>query len=143
MLHATPPPVCRGADLSGRFAVVYGSAGAGNVLYRLSIRKTTPGTCFVSGIPRLQLLGKEGKALPTTAMLANRGMGTAVRVVLAQGGSTSLTARFSPDVPPGCGRKAWKLRVWPGGGGSAVVPTAPPTRVCQRGRLQLDPWTAK
>ena len=143
MLHATPPPVCRAADLTGRFAFVYGSAGAGNVLYRLTVTKTTPGTCFVSGIPRLQLLSRARKPLPTQAMLANRGMGTAVRVVLDKGGSTSLTARFSPDVPPTCGVKAWKLRVWPGGGGSLTVPVAPATKVCQRGRLQLDPWTAK
>jgi hypothetical protein len=143
MLHATPPPVCRGADLAGRFAVVRGSAGAGNVVYRLTVTKTTPGVCFVTGIPRLQLLSRQRKPLPTQAMLANRGMGTAVRVVLRKGGTTSLTARFSPDVPPACGVRAWKLRVRPGGGGSFTVPVAPATRVCQRGRLQLDPWTAK
>jgi hypothetical protein len=143
MLHAPPPAVCKGADLSGRFAVVRGSAGAGNILYRLTVTKRTAGSCFVSGIPELQLLGREGKALPTESMLANRGMGTAVRVVLRKGDTTSLTARFSPDVPPDCGRKAWRLRVRPGGGGSLVVPVDPPTRVCQRGRLQLDPWTAK
>ena len=142
MLHATPPPVCRGADLSGRFAFVPGSAGAGNVLYRLSVRKTTPGACFVTGIPRLRLLARDRKPLPTQARLANRGMGTAVRVVLRKGDATSLTARFSPDVPPACGVRAWKLRVWPGGGGSFTVPVAPATRVCQRGTLQLDPFHA-
>jgi hypothetical protein len=70
-------------------------------------------------------------------------MGTAVRVVLRKGRTTFLTARFSPDVPPGCGRPAWRLRVWPGGGGSLLVPVEPPTRVCLGGRLQLDPFTAK
>lgn len=143
MLHAPPPAVCKGADLSGRFALVPGSAGAGNVVYRLTVTKRTAGTCFLSGIPQLRLLSRAGKALPTQAMLANRGMGTAVRVVLRKGDATSLSARFSPDVPPACGVRAWALRVWPGGGGSLTVAVAPATKVCQRGTLQLDPWTAK
>jgi hypothetical protein len=143
MLHAPPPAVCKAADLAGRFAVVRGSAGAGNVEYRLTVTKRTAGRCVVRGIPRLELVGREGKRLPTQELAANRGMGIAVRIVLRKGASARLTARFSPDVPPDCGLPAYRLRVWPGGGGSFLVQVSPPTRVCQRGRLQLDVFTAK
>jgi hypothetical protein len=143
MIAATPaqPALCRGADLAGSFAAISGSAGAGNVGYRLRLSKHTRGSCFVSGIPQLRLLDRSREPLPTHATAAHPGRLTAVRVVLARGESTRLAARFSPDVPPGCGGRAWYLRVWPGGGGSVVVPVRPPTVVCQRGRLQLDAFT--
>jgi hypothetical protein len=142
------PAVCRGADFAGSFAVIPGSAGAGNVVYRLRLTKTSAGSCFVSGIPQLRLLGKGGSALPTQVTAAHPTHLTAVRVVLSRGRSTTLTARFTPDVPgPGeptgrrCEPLAFRLRVWPGGGGSVTVPIRPPTAVCQHGALSLTVFT--
>jgi hypothetical protein len=142
------PALCRGADLAGSFAVIPGSAGAGNIVYRLRLRKRTQGSCFVSGIPQLRLLGKGGSPLPTRATAAHPGRQTAVRVVLSRGRSATLTARFSPGVPgPGeptgsrCEPLAYRLRVWPGGGGSVTVPIGPPTAVCEHGALSLSVFT--
>ena len=70
-------------------------------------------------------------------------------VPLQPGGTASLTARFSPDVPgvgeqhPGaCEATAYKLRVTPSAGGTATVAITPPTPVCEKGRLQLTAFTA-
>jgi hypothetical protein len=148
MEHAPAPALCRAADLAGSFGAITGSAGAGNVVYRLRLTKTTAGSCFVSGIPRLLLLGKKGAPLPTHATAAHPGQLTAVRVVLTRGRTTALTARFSPDVAgpkePVKGRcepLAYRLRVWPGGGGSVAVPVGPPTSVCSHGALSLSVFT--
>jgi hypothetical protein len=142
-VSAQPAP-CRGADFAGSFAVVRGSAGAGNIVYRLRLTKTTPGSCFVSGIPQLRLLARDGRELPTHATAAHPTQLTAVRVVLARGRATSLTARFSPDVPgPGeptgatCEPVADRLRVAPGSG-TVTVPIRPPTPVCEHGALSLS-----
>jgi hypothetical protein len=100
--------------------------------------------CFVSGLPRLRLLGRTGKPLPTRVWPAHPGALTAIRVVLAPGRAAVATARFSPDVPGAseqvagpCEPTAFRARVWPPGGGSGsfVVRVAPPTPVCERGRL--------
>lgn len=150
IVHAAQPAVCRGADLAGAFSAVPNSAGAGNIVYRLRLTKRTDGSCFLSGIPQLRLLGKDGKALPTHVRAAHPGQLTAVRVVLARGRSTSLTARFSPDVPgPGepvgrhCEPVAYRLRVDPGGGGTVTVPIRQPTAVCEHGTLSLTVFTAE
>lgn len=142
------PALCRGGDLRGSFALVPMSAGAGNVVYRLTLTKVTAGQCFVSGIPQLRLRRADGTPLPTRATAAHPGQLTAVRVVLRKGASTSLTARFSPDVTgvgetrSPCEPVAWKLSVAPGGGGTVVVPVRPHTSVCSHGALQLDAFTA-
>src|SRR5262249_825180 len=93
------PPPCSGGDLTGAFRVVPGRAGAANIVYALQLRNTSIGTCFVTGIPGLVLLGKTGKALPTHARPSFPGALTAVMVRLAPGKTARTTARFSPDVP--------------------------------------------
>ena len=135
--------------LSGSFNAIPGSEGAGNIVYRLRIRNRSQATCFVSGIPKLQLLDRNGRKLPTKGIFDGpAGTLTAIVVPLAHGASASLTARFSPDVPgPGepvttpCEKTAYKLRVTPSGGGTVTVPVSPPTPACEHGTLQLRTFT--
>jgi len=143
-------PPCTAHDLSGSFRLVPGSAGAGNVVYALSVRNRSRRTCFVSGLPALTLLDPRGRMLPTHVRAAAAGRLTAVLVRLTPGRSARLTARFSPDVPghgegaPGkpCEPKAYELRVAPTGGGRLVVPVRPPTPVCEHGTLSATAFVA-
>ena len=135
---------CSGADLGGRFTVVRGSAGAGQITYALRLTNTSHSACWVSGIPRLRLLGAKGGALPTAVSAARPGEATAAKIVLAPGRSARADARFSPDVPgpgeqtPGaCEPTAHRLRVTIGGR-SVVVPVSPPTPVCEHGALSMS-----
>ncbi len=140
---------CRAADLTGVFAVVNGSAGAGSISYDLRLRNHSSSRCFVSGIPGLRLLGKTGKALPTKVVPDKPGALTAARIVLKPGGYAASTARFSPDVSgtgePQYGRcepTAYSLRVSPAGGGSLLASVLPSTPVCEHGRMVLTALVA-
>jgi len=142
-------PACAARDLSGVFAVVPGSAGAGNIVYKLRLRNTATRACFVTGIPGLRLLDAHGHALPTHPVPAHPRALTAVRVVLAPGRAAAETARFSPDVPGvgeqtigQCEPTAHRLRVTPQGGGSLRAPIRPPTAVCEHGTMTLSVLTA-
>jgi Protein of unknown function (DUF4232) len=133
---------CAGAALVGRFAVVPGSAGAGNVSYELRLRNRGGSSCAVTGLPSARLLGRDRRALPTHVRAEHPGALTAVLVTLAPGQTTFATARFSPDVPGAgegtvgaCERTSYWLRVAAPGGGSTTVKVAPPTPVCEHGRL--------
>ena len=96
---ATQASSCTGAQLSGTFSVVRGSAGAGNISYRLVLKNVSTRTCTVTGLPQGRLLGKTGNPLPTHVKAAFPGALTAVLVTLAPGHKAYATARFSPDVP--------------------------------------------
>jgi hypothetical protein len=144
----TPAPsaaaACGAADLSGSFAGVPGSAGAGQISYALTLTNSSASACFVSGIPQLQLLDAQGGALSTSVSAAQPGQGTAAKVVLQPGASATAEARFSPDVPgPGeqsqgaCEPTAHQLKVTIGGG-SVTVPVSPPTPVCEHGSLRMS-----
>ncbi|MGH3003114.1 MAG: DUF4232 domain-containing protein [Gaiellaceae bacterium] len=135
---------CRGADLSGSFAVVLHSAGAGNITYDLSLRNRSTAACTVTGLPAVVLHGAGGRRLPTHVRAAYPGR-LAVLVTLRPGRKTHATARFSPDVPgvgegaPGpCEPKAYRLVVAAPGGGTVTVPVVPPTPVCEHGQLQFS-----
>jgi hypothetical protein len=149
-VSAAPITFCTGAALAGSFAPVPGSAGAGSITYRLSLRNDSGRTCAVTGIPELHLLGRSGNPLPTHVAPARPGIATAVLVRLAPGGYTSASARFSPDVPgPGepvsgrrCEPTAYKLRVAARGGGSTIVPIVNPTPVCEHGSLFVSLYIA-
>ena len=140
----TPP--CVGRDLSGTFAAVPGSAGAGQISYNLRLRNRSSRTCFVSGLPVLRLVDRLGRPLPTHIAPSHPGALTAVRVLLRPGAYTAATARFSPDVPGTgeqvkgpCERKAYRARVTaPPGGGIVVVPIVPATPVCEHGSMVLS-----
>jgi hypothetical protein len=146
---AAAPP-CRGGELRGAFTVVPGSAGAGNIVYKLRLRNVSSAACFVTGIPGLQLLARDGSKLPTHVTPTNRGALTAVMVILKPGKAAVTSARFSPDVPgPGegavqrqCEPTAYKLRVTPNGGGTAVVGVTPATPVCSHGSMSLRALSA-
>src|SRR5262245_34069889 len=143
--HATVQP-CVAAQLTGSFAGVPGSAGAGNIVYRLRLRNRSSRTCFVSGLAGLRLLGRTGRPLPTKVVPAFRPGLTAVHVVLRPGQTAKAEARFSPDIPgPGepqttgpCEPKAYRVRIAPPpGGGTLVGPVLPPTPVCEHGGMSL------
>ena len=133
---------CHGPQLAGTFAGVPGSAGAGNITYALRLRNVSATACTVTGLPQGTLLGRTRHALPTHIRAAFPGALTAILVTLAPGQATRATARFSPDVPgPGehttgrCEPVAWWFRVTGQGGGSTTVKIAPPTSVCEHGRM--------
>jgi hypothetical protein len=143
-------PPCAALALAAVFRVVPNSAGAGNISYDLQIRNRTTRACFVSGLPVLRLLGREGKQLPTHVFAATPGRLTAVRVLLRPGGYAAARARFSPDVPgPGepvvspCERKAYRFRLTvPPVGGTLLGTIAPPTAVCEHGGLAFSAFIA-
>jgi Protein of unknown function (DUF4232) len=135
---------CTGSQLTGAFTAVPGSAGAGNIVYKLVVRNRSATTCAVSGLPNVTLLGRHGKKLPTHVRAAMPNLLTAVLVRLSHGEAATATARFSPDIPgPGeqtlgaCEAKAFTMAVHAPGGGTTVVPVAPPTPVCEHGQLQF------
>jgi Domain of unknown function (DUF4232) len=140
---------CKGSDLSGTFAAVPGSAGAGNIVYALRVKNTSAAACTVTGIPRLTLLDRGGRRLPTHPFPAHPGALTAVLVTLAPGKTATATARFSPDVPgtgePVDGRRcepvAYNLLVRPNGGGTLRAPIRPPTPVCEHGGMSWSVLT--
>jgi Protein of unknown function (DUF4232) len=139
---------CRGAQLAGSFAAVRDSAGAGNINYTLKLKNTSASTCTVTGLPAGRLLGLHKGSLPTHVRAAFPGALTAVLVTLAPGRSARATARFSPDVP-GTGEQmtgrcepvAYWLRVTGQGGGTTTVKIAPPTSVCEHGRLSFSAYS--
>ena len=141
---------CGGSQLSGSFSVVRGSAGAGNISYRLMLKNVSNTQCSVTGLPQGRLLGKGGKPLPTHVTAAFPGALTAILVRLPPGQKAYATARFSPDVPgvgePVAGRKcepaAWFFRVVGQGGGTTKIKVAPPTSVCEHGQLQFSAYSA-
>jgi hypothetical protein len=138
---ATEP--CTGADLAGTFALVPGSAGAGQIEYALTVTNTSHARCFVSGVPEATLLAASGTALPTHVTAAGDG-GTG-RIMLEPGASAVAHARFSPDVAGqgdsqsgACQPEAQTLQVNPDGGGATDAAVKPPTSVCERGTLNFE-----
>src|ERR1044071_7344480 len=93
---ATHLTSCKGSQLSGTFKLVPGSAGAGNVVYAIGLKKAARSRCEVTGLPQGRLLNKAGKPLPTHVRAAFPGALSAVLVRLAPGKPTRATARFSP-----------------------------------------------
>ncbi|HEX5448725.1 MAG TPA: DUF4232 domain-containing protein, partial [Gaiellaceae bacterium] len=53
--------MCTGAQLRPTFKVVPGSAGAGNIVYRLVVNNKSSSACSVTGLPHVTLLTKLGK----------------------------------------------------------------------------------
>jgi hypothetical protein len=139
---------CTGTQLTGRFAAVPGSAGAGNIVYALTLTNRSTQTCTVSGLPKVTLLGVHGRALPTHVIAGAPNQLTAALITLTHGRSARATARFSPDVPGvgettigRCEPKAYRLSVKAPGGGTVVVPIAQPTSVCEHGQLQFRAYS--
>jgi hypothetical protein len=127
--------------LTGTFKVVPGSAGAGNIVYKLRVKNGSGSTCAFPRRPSLRLLDVHGHALPTHATFP---ISPVAPLQIAAGKSAVTTARFSPDIPSGgepqsgpCEKAAHKLRVGLIGGASVTVPVLPATQVCGRGSMQF------
>jgi hypothetical protein len=137
---------CTGAQLHATFNVVRGSAGAGNIVYRISLTNISHTECSLTGTPSVRLFGKTGKALPTHVMPSFRPGLTAILVRVAPGKGAHATARFSPDVPgagePVLGRqcepKAYMLRIYAPSAGVVKALVRPATPVCEHGTLQMS-----
>jgi hypothetical protein len=134
---------CTGGQLSGAFALVPGSAGAGQIVYALKLKNTSPSACALRGIPQATLLGVTGAALPTHVRAG--GAGGTRRVVLQPGASAVAQARFSATVAgPGdsqsgtCQPEAHTLQVTTAGGGVTDAAIKPPTSVCEQGTLSFE-----
>jgi hypothetical protein len=144
--QSTDVKPCTGTQLAPRFTYVVGSAGAGNVVYKLTVTNRSSALCTVTGLPAVKLLGRTGNPLPTHVTAVFRPGLTAVLVRLAPGGSAKATARFSPDVPgpgePVSGRRcepvSYWLRVTAPGGGVTKGSIKPATPVCEHGTLQMS-----
>jgi hypothetical protein len=133
--------VCLGSDLSGTFAPVPGSAGAGQIAYSLTMKNTSQSPCSVRGVPQATLLGATGTPLPTLV----KGSKGSRSIELPPGASAMAQARFSPDVAGDgdsqsgpCQPVAHTLQVAGGGGGVTEVAIRPPTSVCERGTLNFE-----
>jgi hypothetical protein len=134
---------CTGDAMSGTFTVVPGSAGAGQISYRLTVTNTSPVACYVSGLPQVQLLGANGADLPTSVVPEQPGLATGAKIVLQPNASASAEARFSPDVngtgdstTGQCQPKSVTLRA-AFGGAPLDVAVKPPTPVCEQGQLRF------
>jgi hypothetical protein len=142
---AAPTRACTGPNLSGSFSEIPGSAGAGHISYRLTIKNKTAHKCFVEGQPKVRLLDRHGHSLPSHVVATG---GTAHKVVIAPGHTAFADARFSPDVPGSgdhqtgkCQPTAFRARISPRpGGGKTVVPVSPHTSVCEQGTMQFRPF---
>jgi Protein of unknown function (DUF4232) len=139
---------CLASSLAGAFAAVPGSAGAGQIVYRLRLTNQGDSECFLTGLPQVQLLDQSGGRVPTNVTPNHPGATTAVRVDLTPGSAATADARFSPDVPGAtegntgqCEPKAYTMRVTVGSG-SVDAPITPATPVCERGTLQFDVFVA-
>jgi len=140
--------LCGGSQLSGSFSVIRGSAGAGNISYRLVLKNVSTTQCSVTGLPVGRLLGKTGKLLPTHIKAAFPGALTAILVRLLPGHKAYATARFSPDVSgvgePTAGKNcepvSWFLRITARSDSTTKVKVAPPTPVCEHGQLQFSAY---
>jgi hypothetical protein len=135
---------CTGQQLTGTFALVPGSAGAGQIEYALMVKNRSHTPCSLRGVPKALLLGVSGSALPTHVTSAGGG---ATRVVLQPGASAVADARFSPDVAGTgdsqsgtCQPKAHTLQVTPNGGGVTDAAIKPPTSVCEQGSLNFKAY---
>ena len=136
---------CDGTHLAGTFALIPGSAGAGQIAYALTVKNSSQSACSVRGIPAATLLGASGTALPTHIRPAGGGKRP---ITLPPGASAVAQARFSPDVPGdgdsqsgACQPVAHTLQLTAGDGGVTEIPIKPPTSVCQRGTLTFEAFT--
>jgi hypothetical protein len=134
---------CTGDQLAGSFTLLPGSAGAGQIVYALTLKNTSSRPCSLRGIPSGTLLGTTGAALPTHITAA--GAGGTKRVVLQPGASAVAQARFSPTVPGQgdsqsgtCQPTAHTLQLSATGGGVTDAAIKPPTSVCEQGSLNFE-----
>jgi hypothetical protein len=141
-----PPAACAASALRATFKAVPGSAGAGNIVYALTVTNRSQAPCAVSGVPPLSLLDAKGDVLPSKQTVEPGSASTVV--TLSPSASATVDARFSPDVPgvgetkSPCEPVATTVRVTIGDTGAVDAAVEPPTSVCSHGAMQLRPFTA-
>ena len=130
---------CKAANFTAKMALIRGSQGAGNVLYKLTLKNKGP-VCVLGNHPKLKLLGKSGNQLPTHVVPVGHG-GT---VTLGTDKSAHSTLRFSPDVPGTgeptnrqCEPTAHQVAVTltSPGSGTVIGTVSPATAVCEHGGI--------
>ena len=136
----TSAKACTGTQLSARFTLIPGSAGAGQIAYTLTVKNSSSTPCSVHGVPQATLLAASGASLPTHVKSAGGG---GHQIVLPPGASATAQARFSPDVAGdgdsqsgACQPQAHTLQL-SAGGSVADAAIKPPTSVCQQGTLNF------
>jgi hypothetical protein len=111
------------------------------------VRHVSGPACVVFGLPRIQLLSRLRRPLPTKVIPALRQGLLAPRVVIRPGSGARAQARFSPDVPGvgepvagrNCERTSYSMRVTvPPGGATFIAPIKPPTPVCEHGTMSVS-----
>jgi hypothetical protein len=138
---------CDASGLSATFAAEPGSEGAGNIVYKLTLTNTSSSSCFVSGLPIVQLQDSNHKNLPTKGIALVAGSATAAKATIDPIGTATSDARFSPDVngvgesSNPCEPKAYILVVTVGNG-TVDANIDPPTSVCSHGQLQLGNYSS-
>jgi len=133
---------CKGTELHGAFTLAPGSAGAGNIVYKLRIRNQTAADCSFPTYPILRLQDRAHHPLPTHATFPRS---HATSITIAPHHAAIAQARFSPDIPSGgepasgpCEPIAAHLHVGLlHGAGSITVPVQPATRVCGHGSMSF------
>jgi hypothetical protein len=140
------PAACTPGSLVAAFVIVNGSAGAGQITYKVRLRNMDSASCTVSGRPGIQLLDHHRHPLPTHVFADHPGTGTAALITLRHGEAANANARFSPDIPGprepthgACQPKAHFVRVTLSSPseGTLTGSVLPPTSVCSHGRIAL------
>jgi hypothetical protein len=134
------------SELGGSFALVPGSAGAGQIYGLVVLTNTSQTPCTTFGYVGMLLRGSGGVALPTDVV---RGPGTEPLITLTPGASASAVAHFSPDVPgPGdsqtgsCQPVATTTEITPPNDTNHIIVAGPNSSVCEQGTMQLQPLRA-
>jgi hypothetical protein len=129
---------CSAAHISAKMTVIRGSAGAGHIGYKLTLKNSGRHSCSIGNHPGLKLLNAKGRGLPTHVTK----FGKQRTVTIKPGHSAGAKLRFSPDVNgPGehgrtCEPAAHKVRVFLTASKSVVGPVTPATSVCEHGAIQ-------
>jgi len=132
---------CKGSQVTGTFAVVPGSQGAGQISYELRLTNSSPVECYIRNLPEpVQLLDAGGTSLPTNAL----GTTLVEQVTVGPGDVAVAEARFSRSVPGSgdsqsgqCQPKATTLRLTLADNSTTDAPVRPPTSVCEHGTLHF------
>jgi len=142
--------VCQGSSFNGVYDE--GQGAAGTVYASVTLTKTSPGTCAVTGWPIVSLQDKSGALLPVnlvnvpsagntlqfSAPKANR---APTQVLLHQGSVTNFSLAYSSVATANtvCDN-ALTLNIQFAAGGSAVPVTAPyAVQPCDNGKIWVSP----
>jgi len=125
---------------------VPGGGSAGHVEGQVVLTNIGNTVCTMFGYIGMQLLGASGAPLPTNVV---RVPGTEQEVTLNPGGSASVVAQFSSDVPGAgdsttgtCQPVAKSTEITPPDETQHLVVPGPDSPVCQRGTIDIQPVRA-